>query len=170
MKGKLQIHGHSYALLLQEKLVAFAHPEDFSKDEYVIGALALENCQAIELGYDLDELAEESAKGLLEPMMRATAAIHFKAGFFKALELLSNKKFSEQDMRRSFNRAYGMYEYLEKDILDGVFENFIQQLDSTEWDVEIVMEPALKDCREGETNYFVPATDKNGCLILKPIV
>ena len=56
MKAKLIKHGHSYAINLNDKLVAFAHTEDFSKYD-TIGKLSLKNCLAIVRGYDLDELA-----------------------------------------------------------------------------------------------------------------
>ena len=65
--------------------------------------LSLKNCQAIERGYDLENMADfygAKAKGSLDFKLGANKG--FEDGFQKALELLGDKKFSEEDMEDSF--------------------------------------------------------------------
>lgn len=122
--------------------------------------LSLKNCQAIERGYDLDELAEEYRnKGDFSSLH------YFKAGFQKALELIGDKKFSEDDVINiaeyvrvasqsspSVRTKYLLAEY--------------QSLQQTEWEVKIEMVPALSN--NGNVYYGdIPKLDENGCLILK---
>lgn len=173
LEGKLIKHGHSYALKIGEKLVAFAHPGDFTNDN-IIGELSLTNCQAIERGYDLDELAKrEYLDGYDTTKLCRTC---FKDGFQKALEILGDKKFTEDDVRRAMTHALRQYHYGAlyacQDGNHPTIDNFIQSLQQTEWDVEIEMEgplvyPANLPRLGEERPTYRPKLDQNGCLILK---
>lgn len=125
--------------------------------------LSLKNCQAIERGYDLDELADKyeyvNYKGKSK-----SYNIGFKHGFQKALELLGDKKFSQEDMKNAIQRACNDYN-----------GNIIESLQQTEWELEIC-------CHIKEDNGWLdadtfnspmltstgePKLDADGCLILK---
>ena len=145
MEGKLVKTGNDYIL--------------YSKDKTVLGItsgtmegrmLSLKNCQAIENGYDLDELVKEQYP-IDEPS--------FKRGFKLALEILGDKKFSEEDVKFMFQLGFN----LDNAISRNEYNAHIQSLQQTEWDVEIVMDIC------GDKVYAVPepALDENGCLILK---
>ena len=145
MEGKLVKTGNDYIL--------------YSKDKTVLGItsgtmegrmLSLKNCQAIENGYDLDELVKEQYP-IDEPS--------FKRGFKLALEILGDKKYSEEDVKFMFQLGFN----LDNAISRNEYNAHIQSLQQTEWDVEIVMDIC------GDKVYAVPepALDENGCLILK---
>lgn len=127
--------------------------------------LSLKNCQAIENGYDLDELARDCE---ITPTYAHEQG--FITGFQKALEILGDKKFSEDDvisMIRKSRETGLTAEYL------------ILAFQQTEWDVEIEMIcPHPEDtyrcgmgygCDADGCNHpnKVPYLDKDGCLILK---
>ena len=134
--------------------------------------LSLKNCQAIERGYDLDELADEYANEYEGHIFGANNATPFKAGFQKALELMGDKKFSEENV-------IIIAEYIRvasqsspsvrtKDLF-----NEYQSLQQTEWDVIIEM-GAYHDgdfINDGKTHIIEvklrPILDSDGCLILK---
>ena len=133
--------------------------------------LSLKNCQAIENGYDLDELAlsyvsDHLTKGTDE---YHNSQVDFKEGFQKALEILGDKKFSEDDMIK-----FG--EYSRSDF-DGLLRtkdlfNEYQSLQQTEWDVQIEMEQYVKYVPKSLATVYPtggvrPKLDSNGCLILR---
>jgi hypothetical protein len=175
MKGKLykdnDIH---YYLIVDDKIIADSDSYPLSS---ITNKLSLKNCRAIERGYDLDELVSEADTTHLS---RWTSDSHelmfdegFKAGFQKALELLSDNKFSEEDMK-SFARNYyreireNTSNLLWDDLADKCMKEHIQSLQQTEWDVEIETVPALSN--NGNVYYGeIPKLDENGCLILKKI-
>ena len=123
-------------------------------------SLSLKNCQAIELGYDLDELGMDYAStiydGRTELIKFNGSKVDFIKGFQKALELLGDKKFSEDDLMEAYSR--------------GQTNSPIQSLQQTEWDVEIKM-GGYKFNDDGEKigfpSYELPKLDADGCLILK---
>lgn len=142
--------------------------------------LSLKNCEAIELGYDLDELADENYPNEVwseeESLVRKLA---FTKGFQKALELMGDKKFSEDEMKRIYEKGYssGRSELNSRES-DKIKYDYIQSLQHVEWDVEIVMvkeeytwsppgegfeDQTYRDWRE------VPKLDSYECLILKRI-
>jgi hypothetical protein len=115
------------------------------------GKLSLKNCQAIELGYDLDELVKEDFfRGKYQYHLANNHLEFFKVGFQKALEILGDKKFSEDDILKAIEMYY------EK---GKIFIEIIQSLQQTEWDVEVETHP-----RE-----WIKKLDEDGCLILKKI-
>lgn len=127
-------------------------------------SLSLKNCQAIECGYDLDEVVEDIVKTIVpndrgEDIWYGTSMAVGKQCFQKALELMSNKKFSEEDV----------ISMIEKSRETGLTAQFLMLTkQQTEWDVEVEMVPALSN--NGNVYYGdIPKTDEDGCLILKKI-
>ena len=123
-----------------------------------ITKLSIKNCQAIERGYDLDELAESYANYMNDE--DGTTDIDFKVGFQKALELMGDKKFSEGDLRRAYSRGKDLtsedrFKFAEWEI----FTKLVDSLQQTEWDVDIEMDIL--------NEYDKPQLDADGCLILK---
>ena len=60
--------------------------------------LSLKNCQVIELGYDLDELAEEGVKfHEQDEIHRPNSENLYKKGFQKALELMEHRLSKETE-------------------------------------------------------------------------
>jgi hypothetical protein len=166
----------------------------YGKDAHKL--LSLSNCQAIELGYDLDELARENNKHhkrlgtVIDKLPLLTAALRqgytegYKEGFQKALEILGDKKFSEDDAKRLFELGieYGHQKgYVGLDYTNDT----LQSLQQTEWDVEIVgsgtVYKTVLDCCPNYHPKFgcskkddcscknneIPKLDADGCLILK---
>jgi len=88
----------------------------------------------------------------------------FKDGFQKALEILGDKKFSEEDIEKAIEFGHKTYHSWK----DRNEEKFIQSLQHVEWDVEVVMVPAMSN--NGNVYYGdIPKLDENGCLILKKL-
>ena len=134
------------------KRVTFASTQDYKQK------LSHKNCQAIELGYDLDELFNKVDSSIDYHEFDFTS---FKHGANAILEILGNKKFSEEDIKQAYligcdKQTTSSY-HVEKNI---------QSLQQTEWDVEIVMGDPI-----GISDKYTPDTkpklDENGCLILK---
>lgn len=135
-------------------------------------SLSLKNCQAIELGYDLDELARK------EILYNDQKREWWKQGAKYILEILGDKKFSEEDIDKAFNTGVEMLDSPRK--YNDVLEELKKSLQQTEWDVEIVMEKVIDETKivgavkgvkgSGDkiTTYKqVPRLDADGCLILK---
>ena len=151
MKAKLIKSDIQYRLHNEEGIVIATSLEN--------GKLSIKNCQAIENGYDLDKLADEIYSGHVIAIDWQLEKRGFKEGFQKAVEILGDKKFSEEDM---INFA----EYCKGDLMKtkDLF-NEHQSLQQTEFYVEIEM-----GCC-GDKVYAVPECilDADGCLILKRI-
>jgi|694.fasta_scaffold42197_10 hypothetical protein len=167
--------------------------------------LSLKNCEAIANGYDLDELAEKefpldydiplfetlsitekSHKSILIGMLQGT----LQKGFQKALELLSDKKFSEEDVSKVVTHVLN-----ELVLVDGFNKQYLfpesiyqetttkcKSLQQTQWDVEVVMKNVIDETKivgaikgvKGSGNKIttykqIPKLDADGCLILKRI-
>ena len=164
----------------------------------LLGKLSLKNCQAIANGYDLDELAKIEYP-ICEVWNDEEALIRelaFKKGFQKALEILGDKKFTEDDVKLAIE--YGIQSVLQAvpgvTSTQSVLDNYTQPLKQTEWDVVVEMDidnpcpkcgekdnvhgnydysnitrPLINTlCNECST-YFspIPKLDADGCLILK---
>jgi hypothetical protein len=117
------------------------------KGEQILSKLSLKNCQAIELGYNLDELLDN-----VSPKNGTTGNISerigFVKGFKKCLELMGDKKFSEKDINTAYSTGYEDGKRNEN-----FYRQLIQSLQQTEWDVTFNPEEL----------------DADGCLILKRI-
>ena len=177
MKGKLHKMVSGYILSLNGDIddpYAIVN-EELAKD-HEWHRLSLKNCQAVERGYDLDEIAEQefpydfdcplfetlgitekSHKSILIGMLQGT----LQKGFQKALELMGDKKFSEEDIRKAMETMANLLPL-------SMIDNYIQSLQQTEWDVEVETVPALSN--NGNVYYGdIPKLDENNCLILKRI-
>jgi hypothetical protein len=146
-------------------------------------ALSLNNCLEIENRYDLSALFCEVDESIDYQEFDFTS---FRLGFQKAVEFL-NKKFGEEDMYKMF--IYGdsiitakkHVNTIKNKPLDEFFNDFIQSLQQTEWDVEVEMIcPHPMDTYRCGLQYGcdgdgcnhpeqVPSLDHDGCLILKRI-
>ena len=138
-------------------------------------ALSLKNCQAIERGYDLDELLDN-----ITPNNGTTGNISerigFVKGFQKALDLNNTKLYTLEDMMNCWNKALTFQDHKE------LFGYHIQSLKQKEWDVEVVTQKYLEGYEMighqkgvyGSGNRIPiynskPKLDADGCLILKRI-
>ena len=142
------------------------------------GKLSLKNCQAIELGYDLDELAKEECEYNQDSIRQYDSKFieFYKEGFQKALEILGDKKFSEEDVIKAIEIArkgsiqeqhngYGRPTE-SRFVLDNLpSDEIIQSLQQTEWDVEILCLHTGNP--KYTTNTGLPKLDDGCCLILK---
>ena len=127
-----------------------------------IGKLSLKNCEAIENGYDLDELVKstvnQNIKRSMEDLrLRPEYTKYAKAGFQKALEINGDKKFSINDMEKLMFATLEFTDTQEEGETYPFFKSFIQSLQQTEWDCIIFVDE--------KTNQ--PLLDNEGNLILK---
>lgn len=150
-----------YTIDKDGKRVTFASTQDYKQK------LSLKNCQAIECGYDLDELVE----GFIEKTgYHDFDSYSYKLGFQKALEILGDRKFSEKDVRKAIEfgmKSYHSWKNRNEDV-------FIQSLQQNKWDVEVVEQCLDPNCdginRKGDcVTTGKPKLDVDGCLILKRI-
>ena len=176
MKAKLIKIEEGYELLTQGFLKGSTNHELIDSLNVEEGniryKLSLKNCQAIECGYDLDELVDEFI-GCPEDMRTLSEDWRinsFKSGFQKALELMGDKTFSEEDLRLAMH--FGRFGEANNQTTT---IGFIQSLQQTEWDVEIeiyeekefIFDPAMGI---SQGHYLdKPKLDADGCLILKKI-
>ena len=140
--------------------------------------LSLKNCQAIERGYDLDELISDIVKTIVpddrgKDIWYGTSMAVGKQCFQKSLEVNDDKRFTLEDMMNCWNKALTFQDHKE------TLGEHIQSLQQTEWDVEIEMIcPHPMDTYRCGLQYGcdgdgcnhpnqVPYLDHDGCLILK---
>jgi hypothetical protein len=128
--------------------------------------LSIKNCESIERGYDLDELA--MGYDLYEKINFVGQMRAYKVGFQKSIELNKNKLFTLEDMMNCWNKALKFQDHKE------TLGEYITSLQQTEWDVEIVEECLDPTCdgvnRKGECiTTGKPKLDSDGCLMLKKI-
>ena len=169
MKGILTKLGDGYKLYSHDSYIATTHESPYKK-------LSLKNCQAIANGYDLNELAREACD-ITDPLRLDSQKykqdpyfkIGFNKGFQKALEILGDKKFSEEDIRNAMERVWYWHEDNQDKDCPTLYElipKHIQSLQQTEWDAEIEMVSIPAD-RAPNGWDISPKLDKDGCLILK---
>ena len=177
MEAKLYKVENTFYLKVGETILGTSSNPNLSAS--IRYSLSLKNCQAIELGYDLDELARENNKHhkrlgtVIDKLPLLTAALRqgytegYKEGFQKALSILGDKRFTLEDMMNCWNKALNFLEHKE------TLGDHIQSLQQTEWDVWLVMACGLPDgCTEPEvtcTCDIIPSLDADGCLILRKI-
>ena len=128
--------------------------------------LSLKNCQEIENGYDLDELADYHFGIVGSEGISSTHS--FKVGFQKALEILGDKKFSEEDVATAYDK--GQILNIKGGQQSG--KKYVKSLQPNEWDVEIEMEQYVKYVPKSLITIFPtggvrPKLDADKCIILK---
>lgn len=173
MKGKLIKQEEHYILLIVEQEEferIFATTSLFLLENK--NKLSVKNCEAIVNGYDLDELAEsehplcrfENQNGELEDLNEENRNA-FMEGFKQALEILGDKKFSEEDMI-----SFGLFCINNIDAFNDVEDLFKKwkSLQQTEWQVEVIMDRIPADLAPGGWDVF-PKLDKEGCIVLKRV-
>ena len=152
--------------------------------------LSIKNCEAIEFGYDLDELAENTYREYptdlkdSEYHYNRDYQVHkkrkaFIKGFKKALEILGDKKYTDGDIKKALE-----FDKFENEFNNEFYdsqESFIQSLQQTEWDVEVhasyiwtqvdIIDRRMNTCESliNKGDIEEPMLDKDGCLILKRI-
>ena len=133
--------------------------------------LSRDNCEAIELGYDLNKLAEEWIDYNGEKWSNNNNEVgdnygSFKAGFQTAVEILANNKFSYTDMYAAFGQGWsrGKAEKNGADLTDER-TRFMRYIQPSSWDVEIEMDEMNSD--DLSSLKSKPKLDESGCLILK---
>jgi len=127
--------------------------------------ISLKNCQTIENGYGLVDIKKKIFNGFDGcPDSFTLAAVERTIEVM--MELMGDKKFSDEDIKIAYNRGS----------FDDSFnvEKYIQSIQQTEWDVEIVEECLDKNCdginKKGECiTTGKPKLDSNNCLILKKL-
>ena len=153
-----------------------------------IGKLSIKSCQAIENGYDLDELVNRAFDNMgyhstVTPHEEKQFKLGYMVAFREVLEILGDKRFDEEDILIAIEGGYHAginYNVDEEEQGDKIIrlkDNLIVSLQQTEWDVEIEMEcPQCKEygyiseCRNVCNKKFIqPKLDADGCLILKRI-
>ena len=181
MKGILIKRGEGdYKLFVNDTPLGQSKESPYKK-------LSVKNCQTIENGYDLDELAEEWCMKPENNWSNNNNEVgdnygSYKEGFQKALEILGDKKFSEEDVKKVYtigwNSCNNFTGYDEnQEFIE--LPDCIQSLQQTEFDVKIEM-----ICPHPEDTYVcgmqygcdgdgcnhpntIPLLDADGCLILK---
>ena len=153
------------------KRVTFASTQDYKQK------LSLKNCQAIECGYDLDELAYEitSKEHLLATQYSKGYEKGIVIGFQKALEILGDRKFTERDLDKAIE--WGINSGRLGDVTHYDIDEFIQSLQQNEWEVDIIIECTqcqsygyVSECRDNCNKKFLqPKLDADGCLKLKRV-
>lgn len=157
---KLQFEENEYYLCKDGSRHVYATTDESYIAELGAQKLSRVNCEAVKNGYDLMKLAEEYSRGKSSSdVFKAAHKRDFIAGAKAILELLGDKKFSEEDMGNLWD--FCVYN-------KGTFKEGIQSLQQTEWDVEIITEPFLSVGDNFHDKYQTrPKLDENGCLILK---
>lgn len=202
MRATLQKTENGYGL---KEMVAFVSSV---RPEHKHHKLSLSNCQAIELGFDLDKLVETifpslensrtSLRMWVSEMERGSQRSAFIKGFKKAVEILGDKKFTEEDVKKAlYEKAINFEIYCNEFGVNGKYtksdEEIIQSLQQTEWSVEVEMENDINQCdgckagheldghlhidpKTGsrymscqKDKYQRPKLDADGCLILKRV-
>jgi hypothetical protein len=171
---KLQYDDNEYYLVNDMNITIATTDKILLKEDGDMGKLSLKNCQAIENGYDLDELINRAFDNMgyhstVTPYEEKQFKLGYMVAFREVLEILGDKRFDEEDILIAIECGYHAginYNVDEEEQGDKIIrlkDNLIVSLQQTEWDVEIVMDIC------GDKVYAVPEVvlDENGCLILK---
>ncbi len=162
-------------------------------DGYMLGTsresqynkLSIKNCQAIECGYDLDELADEycthEPKNVKELRDVNLIKLGFRNGFNKAMELNKDKLFTLEDIKKAMDWMMTQYFEFHEQPTIGRRDQYLESIQQpTEIDVEIEMRNSrtgnivkhdsdLEWDEDGLCDRAIPKLDSEGCLILKKI-
>ena len=170
MKAKLIKDSDGYWLDISDDGITKRPLTDF-------GQLSIKNCEAIANGYDLDDMSSkkytiENTGAMFMPNRHEVTNIYKQEGFIEGakaiLEILGDKKFSEEDMIIFSDKVHVLMN--QGKVFEGISE-VIQSLQQTEWDVEVIMKSENMRYDGGKQIEYdiVPKLDSEGCLILKRI-
>jgi hypothetical protein len=153
MEGRLKKIGNEYKLYAQDdSCIATSWHSPYQR-------LSKKNCEAIENGYDLDDIIEQTKQTLDDS--RISSYDSFKIGFQKALEILGDKKFSEFLDKE---KELGISDIKTIERIQWYYKTYFDKSQQTELDVEIEMWFHGTRHKKGE---WMPKLDADGCLILK---
>lgn len=155
-----------------DKYILFEEDQNGNRKQ-LIHKLSHKNCQAIERGYDLDELAAK----VTEEYNPCNNDFEYgvKKGFQKALEILGYRRFTEDDMAREIHLWDCHINVHEEDkgCLREIYKR-VKSLQQNEWEVLPDMTTAIYSSnlpKKGEQRpQFQFKYDNLGCLILKPVI
>jgi hypothetical protein len=164
-------------------------------DDHGLNKLSLEHCEAIANGYDLEELACDKIgidisvvkhidRKVIEKNESPTTPIHeagalgaslyhmvkgFEIGFQKALEILGDKKYTDDDIVDAYMAGHirGMSTDMGEDNIHPICSEYLNSLQKTEWDVEVEQE-LIQSSIQGDAIWELKK-DTDGCLILRRI-
>ena len=170
---ELQFEDNEYYLVDENNDTIATTDRILIKEDGYMRKLSVKNCEAVANGYDLDKLAEKEYFDGCDNTDRSSEIYRriFKEGFQKALEILGDKKFSEEDILKTIELSREgivvtrISEWETEKEFDYNETQIIQSLQQTEWDVEIVTE----DTGLGANVSRKRKLDKDRCLILKRI-
>jgi hypothetical protein len=180
MKGKLHKMESGYILSLNGDIDdPYAIVNKELAEDYEWYKLSLKNCQEIENGYDLEAIIKETLNTSVHSITDHIKEEGFVIGFQKALEILGDKKFSEEDVIKviEITRNGSMQEQHNgygiptesRFVLDNLpSDEIIQSLQQTEWDVEVEMIFIGFEMESGLKMEELKL-DEEGCLILKKL-
>lgn len=184
MKAKLHKMVSGYILSLNGDIDdPYAIVNKELAEDYEWYKLSLKNCQAIELGYDINTITSEMRAEFISkygdksiPLAEGghlSRVLEYQCGvidgFKKALEILGDKKFTENNIDEAFDAGYEMLDSPKN--YNDVLKEFKESLEPTEWDVEVEMETCSMNPYDLDCSEIVerPKLDTDGCLILKRI-
>lgn len=145
--------------------------------------LSIKNCQAIECGYDLNGIKVSSMEDFyaelgegptgnddINSMIKKNYAYGVEFALHKILEILVDKKFNEDDMRKA------VYEGVKigrgTPFVVPATDDYLKSLQKSEWDVEIIMEekwiPGTSVYGQGDYE-LIAKLDSEGNIILSSI-
>lgn len=191
MKARLIKVDDIYRLLREDNLIIGTTDKEYQKafaDHCSL--LSIKNCQAVECGYDLDELAVECMKNTINQETgsdthKLSLMLGFKKGFQKALELMVDKKFSGEQLIDVLMLGVCFEDPGIRGVktFDELKELAIERQQQNEWDVEVEMQKVKDETKiigavkgvKGSGNKIttyksVPKLDADGCLILKRVI
>jgi hypothetical protein len=180
MKAKLiKSNTGDYSLIQSEEIIGFTLDLNYR--------LSVKNCEAIERGYDLNELSKEFSWLLSKDNINISRA-SYHAGFQKALEIINELRTHKdpkliESMALRYRHDFGLItDENEKNIIRNKMCQLWEEVVGlgfydvlNEWDVEIEMDPYYDGefIDDGKTHIiepkWKPRLDPNDCLILKRI-
>jgi hypothetical protein len=168
MKGKLHKMESGYILSLNGDIDdPYAIVNKELAEDYEWYKLSLKNCQEIENGYDLEAIIKETLNTSVHSITDHIKEEGFVIGFQKALELMGDKKYSEEDVRNAYFNGE-KDSYVKGGQTKEMQNEFIQSLKQTEWDVEVEMIFIGFEMESGLKMEELKL-DEEGCLILKKL-
>lgn len=134
-----------------------------------IHKLSLANCINIKNDYDLDKIATEFCEKRKDVDVVYSNGLYygFLAGFDKRDEMLSDKKFSKQDVLEIAWELFRDNPNIKKfSDFKKCFEEHIELLEAKENEIDVIIDTEIVN-NEGFPIYHKPKFDEDGFLILK---